>query len=83
MKQTNTRLDGVKSQSSETMIRKTTKQFFFDEIEKTIQFLQANLLQKKKTLIPNNLTVMVTLIPFVEILRDPYKISITTKNTLR
>ena len=31
---------------------------------------------EKKTLIPNNLTVMVALIPLVRILENPYKISI-------
>jgi len=35
------------------------------------------------TLNPNNLTVMVALILLVGILGDPYKIPITTKNTLR
>ena len=82
MKQTNTRSDDVKSQSSKTMIRQTTKQHFFLRNKKTTQFLQTSVLQKKK-LIPNSLTVMVALIPLAGILGDLYKISITTNNTLR
>jgi len=34
------------------------------------------------TLIPNNLIIMVDMISLVGILRDSYKISITTRNTL-
>ena len=37
---------------------------------------------KQTTLIFNNLIIMVTLIPLVRILRDSYKIPITTRNTL-
>jgi len=38
--------------------------------------------KNQTTLNPNNLTVMVALILVVGILGDPYKISITTRNTL-
>jgi len=61
VKQTNTRLDDVKSQSSETMITKTGEQHFFSEQKN-------NLIPTLKTLISNHLTLMMALIPLVEIL---------------
>ena len=78
MKQTNTRLDDVKSQSSETMIRKTAKQHYFFLRNKKNNSIPTNqsIVKKTKTLIPNNLIVIVTLIALVGSLEDPYKISI-------
>jgi len=58
------------------MIRKTAKQHFFYETEKQPNFYKPVYCKKKKKLIVNNLTVMVTLIPLVEILGDSYKIPI-------
>jgi len=56
------------------MIRKTTKQHFFRRNSKNNPIPTNH--AKKINLIPNNLTVMVALIPLVEILEDPYKILI-------